>query len=35
MVGGDALAQVWLFLVAPVIGGLIAAVVWKWILGQE
>lgn len=33
--GGDALAQVWLFLLAPVIGGIIAAVVWKWILGQE
>jgi aquaporin Z len=35
MVGGEALSQVWLFLVAPVIGGIIAAVVWKWILGQE
>jgi aquaporin Z len=35
MVGGDALSQVWLFLLAPVIGGVLAAVVWKWILGQE
>lgn len=35
MVGGDALAQVWLFLLAPVVGGIIAAVVWKWVLGQE
>jgi aquaporin Z len=35
MAGGDALAQVWLFLVAPVIGAIVAAVVWKWILGQE
>ncbi|MGA2362359.1 MAG: aquaporin Z [Candidatus Aminicenantales bacterium] len=35
MVGGDALSQVWLFVLAPVIGGILAAVVWKWILGQE
>jgi len=35
MAGGDALSQVWLFLVAPVVGGIIAAVVWKWVLGQE
>jgi aquaporin Z len=35
MVGGDALSQVWLFVLAPVVGGILAAVVWKWILGQE
>ena len=35
MVGGDALSQVWLFLLAPVVGGILAAVIWKWILGQE
>jgi aquaporin Z len=35
MVGGDALSQVWLFLLAPVAGGILAAVVWKWVLGQE
>jgi aquaporin Z len=29
-VGGDALSQLWLFIVAPVIGGIIAAVVWKY-----
>ncbi len=29
LVGGDALAQVWLFIVAPIIGGVIAALVWK------
>jgi len=34
-VGGAALSQVWLFLLAPVVGGIIAAVVWKWVLGQE
>jgi aquaporin Z len=27
--GGEALAQVWLFIVAPILGGVIAAVVWK------
>ncbi len=34
-VGGEALSQVWLFIVAPVVGGIIAAVVWKGILRQE
>jgi aquaporin Z len=29
-VGGDALTQLWLFIVAPVIGGIIAALVWKY-----
>ena len=28
-VGGTALAQLWMFIVAPIIGGLIAAAVWK------
>jgi aquaporin Z len=28
-VGGTALSQLWLFIVAPIIGGLIAAAVWK------
>jgi aquaporin Z len=28
-VGGEALSQLWLFLVAPVIGGIIAAIIWK------
>jgi aquaporin Z len=28
-VGGFALEQLWLFWVAPIIGGLLAAVVWK------
>jgi len=30
-VGGTALAQLWMFLIAPVIGALIAAVVWKYL----
>ena len=29
-VGGDALSQLWLFIVAPIIGGVIAAVIWKY-----
>jgi len=30
LVGGTALSQLWLFWVAPIIGGFLAAVVWKW-----
>jgi len=33
-VGGDALSQVWLFIVAPIAGGALAAFVWK-MLGKE
>ncbi len=29
LVGGDALSQLWVFIVAPILGGLIAAIVWK------
>jgi aquaporin Z len=29
-VGGDALSQLWLFIVAPIIGGIIAAVIWRY-----
>jgi aquaporin Z len=29
VVGGTALAQLWVFWVAPIIGGLLAAAVWK------
>ena len=29
-VGGAALAQLWLFWVAPLIGGILAAVIWRW-----
>ena len=31
IVGGTALNQLWLFIVAPIIGGLIAALVWKFL----
>ena len=30
-VGGDALAQLWLFIVAPIIGGIIAALIWRYV----
>ncbi len=29
LVGGQALAQLWLFIVAPILGGLLAALVWR------
>lgn len=31
-VGGDALSQVWLFIVAPLIGGVVAALVYKFLI---
>jgi aquaporin Z len=34
-VGGDALAQLWLFIVAPIIGGIIAALIWKYIFNKQ
>ena len=33
-VGGQALADVWVFLAAPLVGGVLAALCWKW-LGSE
>lgn len=29
LAGGAALSQLWLFIVAPVVGGVVAAVVWR------
>jgi aquaporin Z len=34
-VGGEALSQLWLFWVAPIIGGLIAAVIWLELFEQK
>lgn len=34
-VGGDALSQVWLFIVAPIIGGIISAVIWRYALDKQ
>lgn len=33
-VGGEALSQLWLFIVAPIAGGILAAIVWK-MMGRE
>jgi aquaporin Z len=35
LVGGNALSQLWLFLVAPVLGGIMAALLWKHVLSGE
>lgn len=32
LVGGTALAQLWLFIIAPIIGAVLAAFVWKYLL---
>lgn len=31
LLGGEALANVWVFIVAPLVGGILAALVWKFI----
>ncbi len=33
--GGAALSQLWLFWVAPIIGGIVAAVIWKYVFEKE
>ena len=33
--GGTAMSQLWLFIVAPVVGGIVAAIAWKGIFGKE
>ncbi|MBQ8782830.1 MAG: aquaporin [Clostridia bacterium] len=35
LVGGDALANVWVFIVAPLVGGVLAALVYKFLAGKE
>ncbi|MCX6834909.1 MAG: aquaporin Z [candidate division Zixibacteria bacterium] len=34
-VGGEALAQLWLFIVAPIIGGVLSAIIWKGVFERE
>ena len=34
-VGGEALANVWVFLVAPLVGGVLAALVYKFLAGEK
>ena len=33
--GGEALTQLWLFIVAPIAGGVLAAITWKQVLGRD
>lgn len=35
LVGGQAISQVWLFIVAPIIGAVLSAVVWKTVLEKN
>ena len=35
LVGGEALANVWVFIVAPLVGGVLAAVVYKFLDGKK
>jgi len=35
LVGGTALAQLWLFIIAPIIGAVLAAFVWKYLLEES
>jgi aquaporin Z len=34
-VGGEALSQLWLFLVAPILGAIIAAIIWKYLFEEN
>ena len=34
-VGGDALSQLWLFIVAPIVGAVVAAICWKTVFEKE
>jgi|WetSurMetagenome_2_1015567.scaffolds.fasta_scaffold08042_3 aquaporin Z len=34
-VGGDALIQLWVFILAPIVGGIIGALKWKLFFGKE
>jgi aquaporin Z len=33
--GGKALSQLWLFIAAPLLGGIVAAVTWKWVFEKD
>lgn len=35
LVGGQALGQVWMFIVAPIVGAILSAVVWKTVLEKN
>jgi len=35
LAGGAALSQLWLFIIAPIIGGILAAIVWKYLIAPK
>jgi aquaporin Z len=35
IVGGETLSQIWLFWLAPIIGGIIAALIWRYLFNNE
>ncbi len=35
LAGGKAMSQLWLFIVAPIVGGVVAAITWKGLFGKE
>jgi len=35
IVGGEALTQVWLFWLAPIIGGILAAILWRYLFAKN
>jgi len=35
LVGGERLSQLWLFLIAPIVGGILAAVLWKYVFEEK
>jgi aquaporin Z len=34
-VGGWAVAQLWLFWLAPIVGGVVGAVIYRWVAAEE
>lgn len=35
LAGGEALSQLWLFIAAPIIGAIVAALIWKGLMGSD
>ncbi|MES2703519.1 MAG: aquaporin Z [Bacteroidota bacterium] len=35
LVGGTAISQLWLFVVAPILGAILSAIVWRYLLDRE
>lgn len=35
LVGGPAISQLWLFIVAPILGGILSAIVWRYLLERK